>query len=45
MIYEVAHIVVKADMGEAFEKGAAEATPLFLRARGCRSFELQHGME
>jgi hypothetical protein len=25
VIYEIAHIIVKAHMGEAFEKGAAEA--------------------
>lgn len=45
MIYEVAHIVVKTGMDDTFEKGVAEAAPLFKRAKGCRSLELRRGIE
>lgn len=45
MIHEIAHIAVKPGMQAAFEKGVAEAAPLFRRAPGCRSLALQRGIE
>lgn len=45
MIFEIAHIVVKAGMEAAFEQGVADAAALFQRARGCRGLSLQRGIE
>ena len=45
MIYEIANITVHAGQEAAFEQGAAQAVPLFQRAQGCLSFELQRGIE
>jgi heme-degrading monooxygenase HmoA len=45
MIYEIAHIIVKPGTQAQFERGAAEAAPLFKKAKGCLSFELQAGVE
>ena len=45
MILEVATIDVQSGMGSDFEKGVAEALPLFRRARGYRSIRLERGIE
>ncbi len=45
MILEIAQIEIKAGREEEFEAGAARAAPLFKRAKGCRSFLLQRGIE
>jgi heme-degrading monooxygenase HmoA len=45
MIYEVASIRVQAGMDKEFETGVAKAAPLFKRARGCRSMNLQRSIE
>ena len=45
MIHEIAHIVVNPGMERELERGVATAAPLFQRARGCLSLELQRGVE
>jgi heme-degrading monooxygenase HmoA len=45
LIYEIAHIIVTPGKQADFERGAAEAAPLFKKSRGCLSFELQAGVE
>jgi heme-degrading monooxygenase HmoA len=45
MIHEVAHIIVKEGMQAEFERGVAQAAPLFQRAQGCLHFGLQRGVE
>ncbi len=45
MILEVAQIDVKPGLEAEFEAGVAKATPLFRRAKGCKSMELQRGIE
>ena len=45
MIFESADILVREGMEEEFEQGVAEAAPLFQRARGCTSMQLQRGLE
>ena len=45
MILEIAQIDVKPGMEAEFEAGVAKAAPLFQRARGCRSLELQRSVE
>ena len=45
MIYEMAHITVSAGKNAEFEAAVKEALPLFHRARGYRSVELQRGVE
>ncbi|MCP3710839.1 antibiotic biosynthesis monooxygenase [Paraburkholderia sp. CNPSo 3274] len=45
MVYEMAHITVSAGKNAEFEASVAQALPLFHRARGCRSVELQRGVE
>jgi heme-degrading monooxygenase HmoA len=45
MIFELAQIDIKPGMESAFEKGVAQAAPLFQRARGCRGLQLLKGIE
>lgn len=45
MIFEIAIIEVKAGEEAAFEAAAAKAVPLFKRAKGCHSMELQRSIE
>jgi heme-degrading monooxygenase HmoA len=45
MIVEIAQIIVKPGMEADFEKGVAEAIPVFRRARGCLSMELTRSIE
>jgi heme-degrading monooxygenase HmoA len=45
MILEIAQIDVKNGMEQAFEAGVAKAAPLFQRAKGCVSMELQRSIE
>ncbi len=45
MILEIAQIEIKPGQEAEFEAGAAKAAPLFKRAKGCRSFSLQRGIE
>ncbi len=45
MILEIAQIDVKPGMEAEFEAGVAKAVPLFRRAEGCRSMELQRSLE
>jgi heme-degrading monooxygenase HmoA len=45
MVFESADIVVKAGMEQQFERGVAQSVPLFQRARGCKSMQLQRGIE
>ena len=45
MILEIAQIDVKSGMEQAFEEGVAKAAPLFRRAKGCVSMELQRSIE
>ena len=45
MILEIAQITVKQGLEATFEAGVAEAAPLFKRAKGCKSMELQRSIE
>jgi heme-degrading monooxygenase HmoA len=45
MITEIAQIDVKPGMESEFESGVKSAAPIFKRARGCRSMELQRSIE
>jgi heme-degrading monooxygenase HmoA len=45
MVFESADILVKAGMEQEFERGVAQSAPLFQRARGCKSMQLQRGVE
>jgi heme-degrading monooxygenase HmoA len=45
MILEIAQIDVKPGMEAEFEAGVAKAAPLFRRAKGCTSMELQRSIE
>jgi heme-degrading monooxygenase HmoA len=45
MILEIAQITVKPGMESEFEKGVAEAVPVFRRAKGCLSMELIRSVE
>ena len=45
MIFEMAQLEIKPGMESAFEKGVAEATPLFKRARGCHGVQLLKSIE
>lgn len=45
MILEIAQIDVKPGMEAEFEAGVTSATPLFQRAKGCVSMELQRSIE
>ncbi len=45
MILEIAQLDVKPGMEAEFEKGVAEAAPVFKRAKGCRGLSLQRSIE
>jgi heme-degrading monooxygenase HmoA len=45
MIYEIATLTITPGQEAAFEAGVAQAAPLFLRAKGCRSMQLQRTIE
>lgn len=45
MVLELAHIEVLPGKNAEFEAGVKEAVPLFLRAKGCSSVELQRVVE
>jgi heme-degrading monooxygenase HmoA len=45
MILEIAQITVKPGLEAVFEKGVAEAVPVFRRAKGCLSMELTRSVE
>lgn len=45
MILEIAQITVKQGLEAEFEAGVTKATPLFVRAKGCRSLALQRSIE
>jgi hypothetical protein len=45
MILEIAQIDVKSGMEADFETGVAKAVPIFQRAKGCKSFEVQQAIE
>jgi heme-degrading monooxygenase HmoA len=45
VVYEMAHIVVQQGKNAEFEAAVAQALPLFHRARGGRSVELQRSIE
>jgi heme-degrading monooxygenase HmoA len=45
MITEIAQLEIKPGMEAEFEAGVKKAGPLFHRAKGCRSMELQRSIE
>jgi heme-degrading monooxygenase HmoA len=45
MITEIAQIDIKPGMEAEFESGVKQAAPVFKRAKGCRSMELQRSVE
>ena len=45
MVTEIAQIDVKPGMEAEFEAGVKKATPLFKRAKGCKSATLQRSVE
>ena len=45
MILEIAQIDVKPGMEAEFEAGVKKATPIFKRAKGCKSLALQRSIE
>jgi quinol monooxygenase YgiN len=45
MILEIAQIDVKPGMEAEFESGVAKASPVFARAKGCKSLELHRSVE
>lgn len=45
MVFESAEIIVKPGMEEQFEAGVTQAAPLFQRAAGCISLQLQRSVE
>jgi len=45
MVLEIAQIDVKPGSEAEFEAGVAKAAPLFKRAKGCTSMELQRSVE
>ena len=45
MVLEIAQFDVKPGMEQAFEEGVKQAAPLFQRAKGCKSMELQRSHE
>ena len=45
MILEIATIDIQPGQEEAFEAGVRQATPLFLRAKGCHGLTLQRVIE
>lgn len=45
MILEIAQIDIKPGMESEFEAGVSAAGPIFRRAKGCHSMELQRSIE
>jgi heme-degrading monooxygenase HmoA len=45
MITEIAQIDVKPGLEQEFESGVKKAAPIFQRAKGCRTMELQRSIE
>lgn len=45
MIFEIAHIQIKADTHAAFEAAVTQAVPLFKGAQGCVSMHLERSIE
>lgn len=45
MVLEIAQIDVKPGMENEFEAGVKAAAPIFQRAKGCQSMELQRSIE
>jgi len=45
MIREIAELTIKPGHEENFERGVAEAAPLFLRAKGCHGLALYRVLE
>ena len=45
MILEIAQIDIKPGMESEFEAGVKAAAPIFKRAKGCHSMELQRSIE
>jgi len=45
MVLEIAQIDVKPGMESEFEAGVKAAAPIFKRAKGCQSMELQRSIE
>jgi quinol monooxygenase YgiN len=45
MVLEIAQIDVKPGMESEFEAGVKAAAPIFKRAKGCHSMELQRSIE
>jgi heme-degrading monooxygenase HmoA len=45
VILEIATLDIQPGREEDFEAGVRQATPLFLRSRGCRGLTLQHVIE
>ena len=45
MIYEMARFEIKPGMEADFERGVAQAAPLFQRARGCHGLQLLRSVE
>jgi heme-degrading monooxygenase HmoA len=45
MILEIAQIDVKPGMEQEFEAGMRKAVPLFQRAKGCKSMQVQRSIE
>ena len=45
MVTEIAQIDVKPGMEAEFEAGVKNAAPVFKRAKGCRSMDLQRSVE
>jgi quinol monooxygenase YgiN len=45
MVTEIAQIDIKPGMEAEFESGVQKAAPLFKRAKGCRSMDLQRSIE
>ena len=45
MILEIAQIDIKPGMEDAFEQGVKKATPIFKRAKGCKSLALHRSHE
>jgi heme-degrading monooxygenase HmoA len=45
VVLEIAQIDVKPGMEAEFERGVAQAAPLFERAKGCHGMELQRSVE
>ena len=45
MVHELANILIRAGMGEQFERSFSAAVPLFKRAKGCESVHLERSVE